>query len=262
MMPSLLAAEQEPLNQVISRLSTQLSVLLERVQPESALRKESIGVLSIAVSVLPQLSKLMDTSMAVASGRVPCVYLCAPSLTAGWSTVLALVAQGLPRRTLAGPTSRGYNEGVAWAVARIEQTCPALGEDTGIEPLTCLIARVAAQLQFLLDQVPTPPDDWPGGAVFMYARFSIQGLARNMAEALYNVFGLVEPVTNPGYLPPLQWRALLEELRQPEGAPLDKEQAELHYHYREGVRWTCAKYRDTFRNLSEPARYPLRALGN
>jgi hypothetical protein len=235
------------LNQAIGVLAGQLYPLLQQVAPEPA---HFGGVLPVALWVLPRLAQCMESGLAVELQLATPGYACAPKLVAGWHTVLALVARAASRRAQDDLSATRYNEGVDWVAEQLQNMCPALGADTGEEPLTFQIARVSAELHFLLNQVAVPSDEQPGGAIVLCAKVAIKGVSRNMAEGLYQVFDLMPPVCNPGFLPPLNWKALLAGLHEPANKVIDSELHYEEYHYREGVLWTCAKYRDTFSNLT------------
>jgi hypothetical protein len=246
----------EPLNLVISCVAGELVHLLSKVQDEARQTRDRGGVLTVAVDALPGLAANMATDMYVKQGLVPKVYTPVAPLSAGWRNVLEIVAQNAIRRgPLETAQELAYNEGSRWASARIMESCPALGADTGAEPLTCEIARKALELDSLLAQVNMPGDESPGGGVLALAKFAMPALVRNMNEGLYLAFGLIPRVENPAYLPPRNWKGLLEEIRLPAVTALENEKDKVKYQYHEGVRWTCAKFRDAFQHLSEPAQY-------
>jgi hypothetical protein len=252
-------AAREPLNLLIARVAQELSDLLSDKEVDHRAREsaDKSGVLTAAVEALQGLIANMRTDLYVTAGLIPQTHLPARQLAPGWGTVLQIVEENALRKSSVPPTALelAYHEGACHAAARIKDSIPAAGADKGGEPLMLQIARKAIELQSLLDQVGMPSDWQPGGGVLALAKFSMDGVARNMNEGLYISFGILPKVKNPAYLPTKQWKQLLEDIRRPSVEAVDKETDPVKYQYHEGVRWTCAKFRSAFRNLSEPAQY-------
>lgn len=242
------------LNLVIAPLATEITRLLALADPAAVEKHEKGGVLWAAMEFLPGLAANMATDMYIEGGLIPAEYHAAELLPAGWSTVLDLVAKTGLRAPGEGASAANYEAGARWALDRIVAACPARGACTGSEPVPLEIARKAYHLFMLLAQVKMPADDAKGGGVLAMSHFTVEGLARNMNLGLYNYFGMYPSVTNPAYLPPIDWAARLAKIRGEGQAKCpNADQEDAQYHYFEGVRWTCAKFRDTFRDLSEPA---------
>lgn len=242
------------LNLVIAPLAADITRLLALANADAVEKHEHGGVLWAAMEFLPGLAANMATDLYVEGGLVPAEYTDAELLPAGWSTVLHLVAKTGLRAPGEGASAENYESGARWAMDRIVAACPPRGACTGAEPVPLEIARKADQLSTLLAQVNTPADDAPGSGALVMANFTAEGLARNMNQGLYNYFGMYPAVTNPAYLPPEDWAARVAAIRaEGEANTPDAEHDTAQYHYFEGVRWTCAKFRDAFRQLSEPA---------
>lgn len=250
-MNALSTLPQPPLNHVVGGILAELVELLAQADPAAVERDERIGgVVSVAIEFYPQLVASMTSELFVTAGLVPAQYEPAALAPAGWDTVLDLVAATywpIPDETV---KEKAFAEGAKWLVGRVRQTFPARGASVGAEPAPLKIARLAHQLALLVEQIDRPGDDLPGGAALLLCQVTAEGLARNMNMGLYNYFGMFPSIENPAYLPAVDWQPQLDAVRA-EGLALCPDAAtdERQYHFFEGVRWTCAKYRDTFLNL-------------
>jgi hypothetical protein len=255
--PSAPSGVEGPLNKTISRVGQELLDLLSGVDKKALEAHDRGGVLTVAIGALPGLIANMAINLYEKAGVMPPTFVPARRLPPGWDTVLQVVEENTVIAVNASTSARehAYNEGVAYAAARVKETIRAAGTDTGVEPLNLQIARKAIELQSLLDQVTLPSDELPGGGVLALAKFSMDSVARNMNEGLYIAFGLLPRVDNPAYLPSKDWKSVLEKIRKPSVVAVETETNEEKYQYHEGVRWTCAKFRSAFQHLSEPAQY-------
>lgn len=245
------ALPQPPLNRVVGGILAELVELMAQADPAAVERDERIGgVVSVAIEFYPQLAASMPTDLFVTAGLVPTHYEPASLAPAGWDTVLDLVAADYwtpPDETV---KEKAFAEGAKWFVSRVGQSFPARGASVGAEPAPLTIARLAHQLALLVKQIDRPGDDLPGGAALLLCQVTAEGLARNMNMGLYNYFGMFPSIENPAYLPAVDWQPQLDAIRA-EGLALcpDADTDERQYHFFEGVRWTCAKFRDTFQHL-------------
>jgi hypothetical protein len=248
-------AGAEPLALAIARTAQDLSLLLDGVLPEAEHMQES-GVLTLLKKTLPGLLQSMSAGRYAESGLIPRAYIPASPRPAGWGTFWSLLEGAAMHGLDESPDdiTLSYNRGVQWAVARLQSALPAAGADTGGEPLNFKVARKAAELEWLTDQLGPISDDMPAGAVLVLVHFSLRGVVRNMNDGLYIHEGLCPVITNRAYLPPADWAKELENCRQGAlGAAADAPNPVV-YQYHEAVRWTCAKTRDAFRAFTEAPR--------
>jgi hypothetical protein len=227
-----------------------LMALLERADLTSMPDILNGSVLWPATKYLAGLVEGMQDGTYDGQPIMPSEYVPVRRLPAGWDTVLEL-----QKLTSGGSRSDAYTAGAAFAHEKIVEAFPARGTDVGDEPLHSHIARVAWQLHGILNQIGRPDDDAPGGGNLILMQCTAVGIARTMNQGLFIHYGVVPTVSNPGYLPPENWKARLQEIRDlvPERT-YDAENAEA-YDYYEGVRWTCAKFRDLCRDVTDKPRY-------
>lgn len=242
-------ASSDSLDQVIASKCNHLLSLLAQVQDEPDGERGGT-VLWGCKSFLPPLASAMARGLYREQGQIPDSYRSATLLAPGWDTALCLFKAEAIRtgRREQAPGMRDYNRGAHWACARLRDEFAARGADTLDEPLNFAIARHALELATLIGQVVPETDASGGGAALFAVRATLPSLARNTNSGLYNYMGLIPAVSNPGYLPPENWRTRLQALRDEPGASGDDPDK---HHYFEGIRWTYAKARDMFTHLTE-----------
>lgn len=241
---------QKSFTNEVARVGSDLVALLAGCSQNNASELIKGSVLWASLTYLPGLVSGMQDGTYEGQDILPEEYVAVPRLPAGWATT-----HEIQRLTSGGSRSDAYTAGVDFANAQILAAFPARGADTGEEPLCAHIARVAWQLHLLLEQIKRPTDEGAGSGNLVLMQFTAEGVARTMNQGLFIHFGEVPPVTNPAYLPPEDWKSRLEAIRQMVPEPEVNWDDAAPYDYYEGVRWTCAKFRDLCRDLTSEPRY-------
>lgn len=238
------------ITQDAARVGADLMALLNQADLASTPDMLKGSVMWAAMNYLPGLVVGMQDGTYDEQVILPAEYVPVDRLPAGWATVLEI-----QKLTGSGSRSEAYTAGVQFANEKIDKAFPARSADTGPEPLHANIARVAWHLYTILRQIGRPDDDAPGSGNLLLMQFTSEGLARTMNQGLFIHYGVVPPVTNPGYLPPEDWKARLQEIRDLVPESMYDGSNAADYDYYEGVRWTCAKFRDLCRDVTDEPRY-------
>jgi hypothetical protein len=242
--------KQHPLFDEVARVGGELLALLDLADLKNPPELIKGSVLWAAMTYLGGLVVGMQDGTYAGQDILPETYVPVARLPAGWDTVLEI-----QKLTSGGSRSDAYVAGASFAHEQIVKAFPPRGPDTGEEPLCHQIARVSFHLHQLLDQIRRPGDDAPGSGNLVLMQFTAEALARTMGQGLFIHYGIVPVVTNPGYLPPEDWKARILAIRDMTPDPYYDGKDMASYDYNDAARWATCKVRDLCRDVTEAPRY-------
>lgn len=242
--------QPHPLFDEVARVAGELLALLDAADLKNPPELIKGSVLWAAMTYLGGLVTGMQDGTYLGQDILPERYVPVARLPAGWDTVLEI-----QKLSGGGFRSDAYMAGSSFVHEQIVNAFPPRGPDTGEEPLCYHIARVSMHLHYLLQQIRRPDDDAPGSGNLVLMQFTAEALARTMNQGLFIHYGVVPVVTNPGYLPPEDWKDRLTAIRDLTADPYYDGKDMATYDYNDGARWGLAKFRDLCRDVTDEPRY-------